>query len=108
MAHSQKVNSIDPVEKKVNKLIAGMTLEEKVGQMTKVTLGVAGTKIDDGLGALKLKDAVVYHGVDSILNVSNHALSVPQWNALLKQIADEANKTRLKIPAIYGLDGIHG
>ena len=94
--------------KKVDALIKQMTLEEKVGQMTQVTLGVVGTNIDGELDALKLKDAVVAHNVGSILNVTNHALSVSQWNALLTQIADEANKTRLKIPVIYGLDGIHG
>lgn len=94
--------------KKVDALIKQMTLEEKVGQMTQVTLGVVGTNIDGELDALKLKAAVVDHNVGSILNVTNHALSVSQWNALLIQIADEANKTRLKIPVIYGLDGIHG
>ena len=94
--------------KKVDALIKQMTLEEKVGQMTQVTLGVVGTNIDGELDALKLKAAVVDHNVGSILNVTNHALSVSQWNALLTQIADEANKTRLKIPVIYGLDGIHG
>ena len=94
--------------KKVDALIKQMTLEEKVGQMTQVTLGVVGTNIDGELDALKLKDAVVAHNVGSILNVTNHALSVSQWKALLTQIADEANKTRLKIPVIYGLDGIHG
>ena len=107
-AQPQKPQSFDPIEKKVNNLIARMTLEEKVGQMTQVTLGVVGTNIDGELDALKLKDAVVAHNVGSILNVTNHALSVSQWNALLTQIADEANKTRLKIPVIYGLDGIHG
>ena len=94
--------------KKADALIKQMTLEEKVGQMTQVTLGVVGTNIDGELDALKLKAAVVDHNVGSILNVTNHALSVSQWNALLTQIADEANKTRLKIPVIYGLDGIHG
>ena len=108
MAHAQKNKPNNSVEKKVAQLIANMTLEEKVGQMTQVTLGVIGTKIDGELDALKLKDAVVSHNVGSILNVTNHALSVTQWNALLTQIADEAKKTRLKIPVIYGLDGIHG
>ncbi len=94
--------------KKVDALIKQMTLEEKVGQMTQVTLGVVGTNIDGELDALKLKDAVVAHNVGSILNVTNHALSASQWKDLLTQIEDEANKTRLKIPVIYGLDGIHG
>ena len=51
---------------------------------------------------------VINHKVGSVLNVTNHALSVQQWHALLTQLADEAKKTRLKIPIIYGLDGIHG
>ena len=52
MANAQKVKPVDSVEKKVNKLIASMTLEEKVGQMTQVTLVVIGTNIDGELDAL--------------------------------------------------------
>lgn len=106
--HAQKLKTTDPTEKKISQLIASMTLEEKVGQMTQVTLGVVGTKIDGELDAKALKNAVIDHSVGSILNVTNHALSVSQWNILLTQIADEASKTRLKIPVLYGLDGIHG
>lgn len=85
-----------------------MTLEEKVGQMTQVTLGVVGTKTDGELDAVALKKAILYYKVGSILNVTGHALTVDQWHKLLTQIADEAKNTRLKIPIIYGLDGIHG
>ncbi len=106
--NAQKTKPVDPTEKKVNQLIAKMSLQEKVGQMTQVTLGVVGTSVDGELNAAALKDAVIGHSVGSILNVTNHALSVQQWHALLTQIAEEANKTRLKIPVIYGLDGIHG
>ncbi|MEO6723044.1 MAG: glycoside hydrolase family 3 N-terminal domain-containing protein [Ferruginibacter sp.] len=105
---AQKSKPATSVDKKVNQLISTMTLEEKVGQMTQVTLGVVGTETDGELDAAKLKDAVINHKVGSILNVTGHALSVQQWHALLTQIADEAKKTRLKIPIIYGLDGIHG
>ena len=85
-----------------------MTLEEKVGQMTQVTLGVVGTQTDGELDAAKLKKAIIDYKVGSILNVTGHALTVTQWHKLLTQMADEANNTRLKIPIIYGLDGIHG
>ena len=106
--HAQTKKNITPTDKKVNELIAKMTLEEKVGQMTQVTLGVVGGKNDGDLDAVNLKKAIVDYKVGSILNVTNHALTVEQWHKLLTQIADEAKNTRLKIPIIYGLDGIHG
>ncbi|MBC7688495.1 MAG: glycoside hydrolase family 3 C-terminal domain-containing protein, partial [Aquabacterium sp.] len=65
-------------------------------------------KNDGDLDAANLKKAIVDYKVGSILNVTNHALTVEQWHKLLTQIADEAKNTRLKIPIIYGLDGIHG
>ncbi len=106
--HAQIKNSVTTTDKKINDLLAKMTLEEKVGQMTQVTLGVVGTQTDGELNAAALKKAVADYKVGSILNVTNHALTVAQWHKLLTEIADEANKTRLKIPVIYGLDGIHG
>ncbi|TDG37287.1 beta-glucosidase [Pedobacter changchengzhani] len=95
-------------QKKVAALLAKMTLEEKVGQMTQITLGVVGTQVDGEINQEALKNAVVKHSVGSILNVTNHALTVDQWHNLLTKIADEAKTTRLKIPVLYGLDAIHG
>ncbi|MEO7768000.1 MAG: glycoside hydrolase family 3 N-terminal domain-containing protein, partial [Ferruginibacter sp.] len=106
--HAQLKRTATMADKKVNNLVAQMTLEEKVGQMTQVTLGVVGSQTDGELNAVALKKAVIDYKVGSILNVTNHALTVAQWHVLLTQIADEAKNTRLKIPIIYGLDGIHG
>jgi beta-glucosidase len=106
--HAQTKRTGSLADKKVTELLAKMTLEEKVGQMTQVTLGVVGTKNDGELDPSALKKAIADHKVGSILNVTNHALTVQQWHKLLTQIADEAKNTRLKIPVIYGLDGIHG
>ncbi|MEO6732111.1 MAG: glycoside hydrolase family 3 N-terminal domain-containing protein [Ferruginibacter sp.] len=105
-AQLKKANNATDV--KVASLLAKMTLEEKVGQMTQVTLGVIGTKTDGELDPVALKKAVADYKVGSILNVTGHALTVAQWHKLLTEIADEAKTTRLKIPIIYGLDGIHG
>ncbi len=55
-----------------------------------------------------LKHAVVDYKVGSILNTTAHALSVEKWREIQTAIQDEAKKTRLKIPVIYGLDGMHG
>ncbi|HEY4064392.1 MAG TPA: glycoside hydrolase family 3 N-terminal domain-containing protein [Puia sp.] len=93
---------------KAEALLRRMTLDEKIGQMTQVTLGVVATAADGVLDPAALTKAIQHYKVGSILNVTNHALTVEQWHTVLKQIQDEAAKNRLKIPVIYGLDGIHG
>jgi beta-glucosidase len=93
---------------KVEALLRQMTLDEKIGQMTQVTLGVVSTPEDGVLDTAALAKAILKYKVGSLLNVTNHALTVEQWRLVQRQIQDEAGKTRLKIPVIYGLDGIHG
>src|SRR5580700_2216398 len=93
---------------RVEALLSKMTVDEKIGQMTQVTLGVVSTPQDGVLDTAKLAAAVEKYKVGSILNVTNHALTVDQWRKVIAQIQDDAAKTRLKIPVIYGLDGIHG
>ena len=93
---------------KVKALIGRMTLEEKVGQMTQVTLGVVGTNTDGVLNPAALKKAIIDYKIGSILNVTNHALTLDQWHTVIKQIQVEAMSTRLKIPVLYGLDAMHG
>jgi beta-glucosidase len=93
---------------KADNLLRQMTLDEKVGQMTQVTLGVVSTAQDGVLDPAALKKAIQEYKVGSILNVVNHALTAEQWRQVQTEIQDEAMRTRLKIPVIYGLDGIHG
>ena len=97
---------------KAEALIKKMTIEEKVGQMTQVTLAVVAKggwgNQDGALDTASLKKAIVDYKVGSILNVTAHALSVDTWREIITQMQNEAKKTRSKIPIIYGLDGIHG
>lgn len=95
-------------KQKVESLIKQMTLEEKVGQMTQITLGVVSTPQDGILDTAALHKAITGYKVGSVLNVTGHALTVDQWHVVITQIQDEAKNTRLKIPIIYGLDGMHG
>src|SRR5579872_3969820 len=98
-----------PAERrKAEDLLRRMTLEEKIGQMTQVTLGVVSTAEDGVLDPAALKKAIQEYKVGSILNVADHALTAEQWRKVQTQIQDEARLTRLRIPVIYGLDGIHG
>ena len=86
-----------------------MTAEEKVGQMTQVTIELVSRNSEPHqLNPSKLQTAVDHYKVGSILNVMGHAYTVDHWHEIINQIQDAAAKTRLKIPVLYGLDSIHG
>src|SRR5579872_6889841 len=90
---------------RVEALLGKMTLEEKVGQMTQVTLEVV-SRPETAYGEAhqldpeKLKTAIAKYHVGSILNVVDHAYTVENWNQTINAIQDEADKTRLKIPVL--------
>ena len=94
----------------VEKLLAQMTLKEKVGQMTQLEIGMVtdGTGPNLRINPDKLHKAVGEYGVGSILNVNDQALSVEKWHEIIRAIQEEAKKSRLKIPVLYGIDTIHG
>jgi len=94
----------------VKKLLAQMTLKEKVGQMTQLEIGMVtdGTGPDLRINPDKLRKAVGEYGVGSILNVNDQALSLEKWHEIIRAIQEEAKKSRLKIPVLYGIDTIHG
>src|SRR5690242_2730491 len=99
--HSQQIEA----------LLKRMTLEEKVGQMTQLAIGMVTSGSDQNLkiDPAKLDKAVVKYGVGSILNVADQALTVDHWHEIISQIQEAATKkTRLGIPVIYGIDSIHG
>jgi len=101
------------VESKINVLLKQMTLQEKVGQMAQVAIDVVG-KVDYSTQTFtidpdKLNDVVVNYKVGSILNTPpGILLTAQQWNGVLSDIQSAAQKTKLKIPVLYGLDDIHG
>ncbi|WP_346761225.1 glycoside hydrolase family 3 N-terminal domain-containing protein [Agaribacillus aureus] len=97
-------------DERVLTLLDKMSIEEKVGQMTQVTLGMlmkdgSTTQVDEN----KLKEAIAENMVGSILNVAGHALSVEQWHDILTKIQDiSLQETPNSIPVLYGIDAIHG
>lgn len=102
------------IDKQVKELLSQMTLEEKVGQMTQITLQavskIQGTKdqahqMDDA----KLEEAIKKYHVGSILNVYDVAHSIEYWHEIINKIQNISKKeTRLGIPILYGIDAIHG
>ncbi len=112
--NAQETNDI--LENKVQTLLAQMTLEEKVGQMTQIDFRVIsvenGQDAENPIDQAKLEDAVLNHHVGSILNTpttpDNKAQLIEKWRKMTQSIRAVAAKTRLKIPVIYGIDAIHG
>src|SRR6266516_5513561 len=95
---------------KIEALLKRMTLEEKVGQMTQLTINmiVNGQDQNIQIDPAKLDKAIARYGVGSILNVYDQALTPDKWHDTIGQIQTAAKKTRLGIPVIYGIDSIHG
>ncbi len=95
---------------RVAALLARMTLEEKIGQMTQLQIAMVTSGEDQNIhiDPAKLEKAVVKYGVGSILNVNSQALTVDKWREIIGQIQEASQKTRLKIPVLYGIDSIHG
>ncbi|WP_183579542.1 glycoside hydrolase family 3 N-terminal domain-containing protein [Mucilaginibacter sp. X5P1] len=111
---AQHVVAASTIDKKVDALIAKMTLDEKIGQMTQLTLdevlqtsgGAAVHPLQ--IDTVKLKEALLKYHVGSILNVSGGANTREVWYGLISKIQEFAAKDRLKIPVIYGIDAMHG
>ncbi|HWZ22769.1 MAG TPA: glycoside hydrolase family 3 N-terminal domain-containing protein, partial [Cytophagaceae bacterium] len=102
-------------EPKIDSLLAVMTLEEKAGEMTQLTLDYIcqGKAFDETkemvIDKVKLDSALLYYHVGSILNTGSYELSREKWYELINQIQEVATtKSRLKIPILYGVDAIHG
>ena len=91
----------DPkVEKQVDALLAQMTLDEKVGQMTQADMN-----------ALKDKADVKQYFLGSVLSGGNSDpadITAKGWAQAVGEFKSWAVQTRLKIPLLYGIDAVHG
>ncbi|MEZ5671460.1 MAG: glycoside hydrolase family 3 N-terminal domain-containing protein [Thiotrichaceae bacterium] len=112
----QSHDKTSEIAQKVENLLAQMTLEEKVGQMTQVTLNVIskGTLPFDviephEIDEERLRNVLINHHIGSIFNVGHHAFSREHWHEILTHVQQVATtQTRLKIPVLYGIDAVHG
>ena len=98
------------LEAKVEKTLAKMTLDEKIGQMLELNFDIMGRY--DATGKWKLNEQMLdtlisKWKVGSILNAPGSAASVDQWQEWIRLI-QEKSMTYLGIPDIYGLDQNHG
>lgn len=102
-------------EIQINRLIASMSVEEKVGQTCQITLDVLLKTNSDGsartiaeIDEEKLKEAIDKYKVGSVLNVGSHTLSIAEWEGILKAVHQNYQQGLSKVPIIYGVDAIHG
>lgn len=92
-----RLSSFDP---QVDELLARMTLEEKVGQMTQV----------DQMFLAEPEDIAAYF-LGSLLSGGDSdppTNSLEDWTAMVEGYQSHALKTRLGIPLLYGVDAVHG
>src|SRR5579864_5717562 len=86
---------------KANALLARMTLDEKVGQMTQADQMF----LKDPSDIETLFLGSILSGGDSDPKAGN---SREAWTELATSIQAHATKTRLHIPLLYGVDAVHG
>jgi len=91
--------SFDP---QVKELLEKMTLEEKIGQMTQPEQDQVLSNPGD----------MQKYFLGSVLSGGNsdpaEGNSLEAWTDLYDKVQEEAMKTRLKIPVLYGIDAVHG
>ncbi|KAH9327142.1 hypothetical protein KI387_007320, partial [Taxus chinensis] len=89
-----------PVIARAEDLLRRMTLEEKIGQMTQIERTVASVDV-----MKQYYSGGVLSGGGS---VPTPKASPADWVNMVNEFQKGAMSTRLQIPMIYGIDGVHG
>ena len=104
----QAIPTDKAVEAKVEKVLKGMTLEEKAGQLVQLNISVLEDETHEAIDPAKLDKIIGEYKVGSILNVMHDmAHSREETAAMVRQIQEKSMEA-IGIPCIYGLDMIHG
>ena len=101
----------EQLEAKVEKTLAKMTLDEKIGQMLELNLDIM--EAYDASGKWKLNETMLdtcisKYKVGSLLNApGTRAATVEQWQEWIRLIQKKSMK-HIGIPDVFGLDHNHG
>ncbi|MFP5470580.1 MAG: beta-glucosidase [Bacteroidia bacterium] len=110
--NSQK-NSF-PYGDDIEQMIAKMSIEEKVGQMTQINIDaisvgeIYNLVEPHQLDSAKLDIAINKYFVGSFLNAGGHTYTREHWREIITTVQNKATTQGNKIPIIYGIDAIHG
>ena len=96
------------VEAKVEKVLKGMTLEEKAGQLVQLNISTLEDASREKIDPVKLDLIIGKYKVGSILNVMHDAAHSREHTAAMVRQIQEKSMEAIGIPCIYGLDMIHG
>ena len=93
------------LERKVENTLKRLTLEEKVGQMTQITI----TAMAEGTKLTAVADSMIrVHKIGSVLNTPDSKAQTRQdYDAMIQELNRISIET-MGIPCLYGLDHIHG
>lgn len=101
----------EQLEAKVEKTLAKMTLDEKIGQMLELNLDIMGAYDVSGkwkLNETMLDTCISKYKVGSLLNApGTRAATVEQWQEWIRLIQKKSMK-HIGIPDVFGLDHNHG
>lgn len=99
---TETANLPDPaaeIERKVDSVLALMTLDEKIGQMTQLR------HFDENA-----EDAITNQFIGSIIHTDGPAPGedAKAWQQMFTELQKKALSTRLGIPLLFGVDAVHG
>ncbi len=94
-------------------ILRALSLEEKIGEMTQITIqavsSVKGSStVAQQLDSARLEEFIVRRNVGSLLNVWDVALSPAQWVRFTTTIQRFASRRRVPVPVLFGIDAVHG
>ena len=99
----------------VDSVLSTLTVEDKVGEMTQLTLDMLlvgapyASEEPHRLDSGEVRDALVEWRVGSILNCGGHAYPPETWKGFITEIQRVAREEKASgIPVLYGIDAIHG
>ena len=111
IASTPVIKSDAKIEAQVEKTLAKLTLEEKIGQMMELVTDLFGANDDKGVFYIdekKTDSLFSRYKIGSILNAPNTcAPTAEQWEKYIAQIQKISMK-RMGIPCVFGLDQNHG
>ncbi|KAJ9078329.1 hypothetical protein DSO57_1007625 [Entomophthora muscae] len=98
---------------RVEKLLASLSLEEKIGQMTQINTGNMTDPVTKRLDPKLVNFYVKEKKVGSFLNTMYEKINQPPptpdvWVESINLLQTAYKETRSKIPMIYGIDSVHG
>lgn len=108
---TQKPDSPNQSDKFVDSVLNTLSLEQKIGQMTNLTLATIAEEKGDELilDEVKLKDVFVNHHIGSIQNVISHGYTIEQWHTLISKLQQYSQENAAhNIPFLYCIDAVHG